>query len=251
MDALLEEAVETPGRDVREIERGGARTAQARARQRHFAEEAHVAVQALAVAERKARADQRIRQTIQLADADAPLVQIRAAAARCGEEVVARRIVDDGLLHDALVRERDRHAVVREAVDEVGRAVERIDDPLELRLAIRFAGFFGEDGVIGIGGVQRLDDGGFGRLVDFRHEVVVLFLADLDAVQIERRAVDDLSGAARGLDSDIEHRMHERNPLTAGRARVKRMRGREKLATTTMSTKDELNKSEASARRFD
>ncbi|GGD66702.1 hypothetical protein GCM10010985_21170 [Caballeronia grimmiae] len=75
----------------------------------------------------------------------------------------------------------------------------------------------------------------------------MLLLADLESIQVERRAVDDLSGAARGLDSDIEHRLHERNPLTAACVAMARAM---KLATTTMSTKDELNKSGALADHY-
>lgn len=69
----------------------------------------------------------------------------------------------------------------------------RIDDPLIVGLAIVLPGLFRENRMIGIGGVQRLDDGRFRRLVDFRHEVVMLLLADEEAVQVQRRAVDDLS----------------------------------------------------------
>ena len=47
VDALFEEAVDAARRDVREIERGRARTAQARARQRHFGEERAVGFEAV------------------------------------------------------------------------------------------------------------------------------------------------------------------------------------------------------------
>jgi hypothetical protein len=120
--------------------------------------------------------------------------------------------------HDALVRQRDRHAVILEAVDEVRGAVERVDDPLVLGLVVRLAGFFGEDGVIGVGGLQRVDDRRFRCLVDLRDEIVVLFLADLNQVEIERRPVDDLRGAAGGLDGDVEHGMHEPGSLCRGSA---------------------------------
>lgn len=209
VDALFEEAVEAARRDVREIERRRARAAQPGARLRHLGEEARVGVEAVFFAERKARADQRVREAVAPADADAPVVQVGAAAARRGEEVVVVRIVDHRLRDDALVRKRDRHAVVRKAVNEVRRAVERIDDPLEFGCVARFAGFFGEDRMIGISGLQRFDDRVFRRLVDFRHEIVLLLLADLDQIEVERCAIDDLSGAASRLDSDVEHGMHE------------------------------------------
>ena len=73
-------------------------------------------------------------------DADAAVVEERAAAARGGEQVVAHRVVDHALRDHALVRQRDRHAILRKAVQEVGRAVERIDDPHVLGVGVRARG---------------------------------------------------------------------------------------------------------------
>ena len=42
------------------------------------------------------------------------------------------------------------------------------------------------------------------------------FLLTCDTVEVERRAVDDRAGAARGLDGDVEHRMHETRSLCRG-----------------------------------
>jgi hypothetical protein len=59
-------------------------------------------------------------------------------------------------------------------VDEVGRAVERIDDPdvLAVLRAVFAARLLGEDAVAGVGGQQRLDDRSLGRAVDLGDEVV-------------------------------------------------------------------------------
>src|SRR5258705_193586 len=70
-----------------------------------------------------------------LADAHALVVQVGAAPARGGEQIVARRIVDDRLRDHAAVAQRDGNAILREAVDEIGGAVERVDDPLVFRLS--------------------------------------------------------------------------------------------------------------------
>jgi hypothetical protein len=72
------------------------------------------------------------------------------------------------------VRQRDRHRVDREAVQEVGGAVQRVDDPGELAVlgAMLAAGLLGQDAVAGVGLEQRLDDGLLGRLVDLGDEVV-------------------------------------------------------------------------------
>jgi hypothetical protein len=67
-----------------------------------------------------------------LADADAAVVQEGAAALAGGEHLVAQRVIDHRLIDLALVGEGNRDGVLREAVDEIGRAVERVDDPLVL-----------------------------------------------------------------------------------------------------------------------
>ena len=78
-----------------------------------------------------------------LGDADAAVVQERAAPARRREEIVAHRVVDHAVRDLAAVRERDRNAVLRKAVQEVGRAVERIDDPDVFRVGVgAFGGAF-------------------------------------------------------------------------------------------------------------
>ena len=59
-----------------------------------------------------------------------PLVVDEGALALFGEEeIVVGRIIDDGGDDGALALQRDRHRKVRHPVQEVGGAVERIDDP--------------------------------------------------------------------------------------------------------------------------
>jgi len=143
---------------------------------------------------------------------DALLVQVGAGALGGGEQVVADRVVDDGLRDHAALLQRDRDAVVGVAVQEIGGAVDRIDDPDVLAVVVQVRGrtrFLAEDGVVGVGFQQRLDDGLFRGLVDVGNEVVVAFFADGDAVEVERSAVDDGRGAAGGLDGRVEHGMHK------------------------------------------
>jgi hypothetical protein len=109
------------------------------------------------------------------------------------EQVVARRVVDDGLLHLAAKRQADRDCVRRQAVDEVGGAVERIDDPdiVAVLGAARRARFLGEDAVPGIGAEQHVDDRGLGGVVDLGDEIVRRLSVDLQPVEVERGPVDD------------------------------------------------------------
>ena len=60
----------------------------------------------------------------------------------------------------------------------------------------------------GIGFAQRADDGLLRLAVHFRDEVVRRFFLEGDDVQVAARAVDDVAGAARGLDRNVEHRVH-------------------------------------------
>lgn len=59
-----------------------------------------------------------------------------------------------------------------------------------------------------IGFLQRRDDCGLGCLVNFGNEIVRLLRADLEQIEVVGGAVDDLAGAARRLDGDIQGWMH-------------------------------------------
>ena len=136
-EAEFPEPVEPSCGDVGEIERGGAFAPHAGRALHHVAQDREVDVEMLELAEREAGADQAGLDLGALADAHALVVEERPAPARGGVEVVARRIVDHGLRHDVTVLERDRHRVLRIAVEKIGGPVEWIDDPLVLRLADR------------------------------------------------------------------------------------------------------------------
>jgi hypothetical protein len=47
-------------------------------------------------------------------------------------------------------------------------------------------------------------------LVHLGDEIVLVLGLDLERAALERGAVDDRTGATRGLDRDVEHRMHGR-----------------------------------------
>ena len=137
-----EPVVETR-RDIGEIERGGAGPAQAGGLLDHCLHHPHVGIEIAAVAEGKAGADEAVAQMLALGDADAAVVQERTAPAGRREEIVAHRVVDHAVRDLAAVRERDRNAVLRKAVQEVGRAVERVDDPDVFRVGVgAFGGAF-------------------------------------------------------------------------------------------------------------
>jgi hypothetical protein len=135
-------------------------------------------------------------------------VEKGAAAARGREQLVTGRVEDHGLRDQLAMAQRDRHRVLRKAVDEVGRAVQRIDDPCVLGVPHR-AGLLGEHRVIRVGLQQRVDDRALGGMVDLGDEVGAALGADPDGVEVDARAVDDRAGLACGLHGRIEHRMHD------------------------------------------
>ena len=70
--------------------------------------------------------------------------------------------------------------------------------------------FLGEDRVIRVDGVHRLDDRGLGRAVDLADEILRTLGRDRQQVEVARAASDDVAGAACGLDGRGQHRMHGR-----------------------------------------
>jgi hypothetical protein len=106
------------------------------------------------------------------------------------------------------VAERDRHRELREAMQEVRGAVERVDDPLVLVVALR-AALLGEDRVVRVGAVDDADDLVLGEPVDLGDEVVALLGADGQPVDPLEVADDHVARAAGGTDRDVEHGVHD------------------------------------------
>ncbi|TXT39362.1 MAG: Uncharacterized protein FD135_2215 [Comamonadaceae bacterium] len=138
---------------------------------------------------------------------NAAVVQVRAAPFGGGEQVVAGGVVNDGLLNLAFDGQGNAHAVHRQAVDEVGGAIQRVNDPDIVRVLrpVLTARFFGPDGMAGIGSQQGFNDDLLGGLVDFGDKVIDLFLRHTDGFHIKCGAVDDGTGSAGGLHGHIDH----------------------------------------------
>ncbi len=135
------------------------------------------------------------------------IVEVRAAAARRSEELLAHGIVDHRMLEPTLLLAGDGHRERREAVQEVGRAVERIDDPDGVVLAAA-AALLGEHRVVRIVVADDADDFLLRVAVDLAHEVVAPLGGDGEGLQPIEAADDDFAGATRGADCDIEKRVH-------------------------------------------
>ena len=93
------------------------------------------------------------------------------------------------------------------AVQKVGRAVERIDDPHGVVLAAA-AAFLGEEGVLRVVAADDGDDLRLGGAVDLGDEVVAPLGGDGERLEAVQAADDDFAGAARGAHGNIEKRLH-------------------------------------------
>jgi len=69
------------------------------------------------------------------------VVEERAASACRGEQFILGRVVHHGLRDDAFVLQRDGYGILWKAVQKIGRAIQRIDDPDEVRFAVGAALF--------------------------------------------------------------------------------------------------------------
>ena len=68
-------------------------------------------------------------------DADAPVVDKRTAATLGCEQLIRDRVVDHAGNDIVTALKADRNGDMRNAVDEIGRTVDRIDDPAMLAIA--------------------------------------------------------------------------------------------------------------------
>ena len=131
-------------------------------------------------------------------------VELRAFAARGGEQLLTHRVVHDGVLHAAAPLHADRYRELRIAVQEIRGAVERVDDPEELAVVTALAAFLAEEVVLRIAAVDGVDDFPLRLRIDLAHEVVLALGAHFEAVHPVQAADDGFPGAAGGLNGDVQ-----------------------------------------------
>ena len=127
--AELPETIQTSRGDIGEVERGGARAAHARNPAHHGAKHPQVLIHALQIPVGKSGADQGVPEVRALGHANAPVIEKCAAAAAGVEKLVLGHVVDDTVREGLPVHQGDRYRVLRKTMDEIGGAVQRIDDP--------------------------------------------------------------------------------------------------------------------------
>ena len=112
--------------------------------------------------------DQRVFEFVGRRNPDALPVQIGVRSAPGVKQFVPGHFVNHARRQLVFVHQRDADAIRREIVHEIGRAVQRIDDPFE-RLSFDGGGhgtFFGDESCVGSQFAKPFDDHLFGLLVD-------------------------------------------------------------------------------------
>jgi hypothetical protein len=112
------------------------------------------------------------------------------------------------MLQAALVLERDRDRERRKAMQEIGRAIERIDDPNEFVVS-GAAAFLGEKRMLRVAAANGGDDVGFGFAVDVGDEIVAPFAVVFLGFEARKAAHDQITGAPGGTHADIEQWLHD------------------------------------------
>src|SRR5690606_25526741 len=182
------EGVIAAGGNVGQIQAGSATAADAGRLADQAAEHPQIVVQIvdLVLLEREAGTQQGAVQALAVAYPQALAVECCTPTAAGGEFFLAYRIENDRMLDATLDAAGDAHGKVRYAAQEVGGAIQRVDDPDDIRaftLTGLEAGLFGVKAVIRVGLAQMIDDGLFCSPVDFADVVVRFLLVDGQDVQ--------------------------------------------------------------------
>ena len=112
-EAQFEEPVEATSGNIGEIECRSPGAAQPRGALHHDPHHRKVTIEHVELSERKAGPDQRFFNPDAFRDPDSPAIEIGTATARCGEELISRRVVYHCLGDHTFLHERDGHGVLR------------------------------------------------------------------------------------------------------------------------------------------
>src|SRR5712692_3482163 len=207
--------IEAPGRQPGKVERGGPEPAQAGDLLLHGGDLLAGEREIAAAEMRQPAGDDRVREPLARRHPQPPIVEEGALAALGGEQFLVRRIVDQAGHDGALALERDRDREVRDPVQEVGGAVERIDDPA-VRLVGAFVGaaFLAEKAVAGARVRELLAHDFLGAPVGGGDEIGGALERDLQMLHLAEVALEHAAGLARGFDPHVEEGGAEHGALS-------------------------------------
>ena len=154
-----------------------------------------------------AAADQGFGQALACRHAQAAVVHEGAAALFGGVKFVPCRVEDHAGDDLPVALQRDRDGEDRDAVQEVGRAVERIDDPAMLGvLAFDLAALLHQEAPVRAGARQFIEDDLLGPPVGIGDEVGRALHRDLEVLHLAEVAGKRATGLGGGLRHHVEQR---------------------------------------------
>ena len=139
-------------------------------------------------------------------NADALVIEEGAFAALGDEQVVIGRIVGQAGDDRAVPLKRDRNGEMRDAVQEIGGAIERIDDPAvaPIGAGVR-AAFLAEEAIVGPRLGEFLAHDLLGAAVGGGDEIARALDRHLQLLDLAEVALEASPGAMRRLDHDVEN----------------------------------------------
>jgi len=132
LQADFPEAVDATGSHVGQIQRGRAGTTDVGTLDEHALEHLQVRLDVVLLLERETGGQDGAGQLFGLADTDAITVQLGTTTTGSSKQLVTDRIVNNGLFSLALHAQGDGDGKVRNAFDQVGRAIQWVNDLLLL-----------------------------------------------------------------------------------------------------------------------
>src|SRR5215472_10537280 len=197
--------VEAAGRHPGEIERGAAEPPQSGDPLLHrdmlAAREFHVAAAGM----RERAGDDRVGQPLARRHPQPLIVEEGALAALGGEQLVIDGVVDDAGDDGAFALEPDRDRKVRNSVQKIQRAVERIDDPaVSLVAAFARAALLAQKTVAGTRMLEFVAQDFLGAEVGGGDEIGRPLERGLQMLDLAEIALERAACLARGLDHHVE-----------------------------------------------
>src|SRR5215813_13663542 len=197
--------IEAAGRHPGEIERGGPEPPQSGDpllhRDMFVAREFHVAAAGM----RERAGDDRVGQPLARRHPQPLIVEEGALAALGGEQLVIGGVVDDAGDHGAFALEPDRDRKVRNSVQKIQRAVERIDDPaVSLIAAFARATLLAQKTVAGARMLELVAQDLLGAAVGGGDEIGRPLERRLQVLDLAEIALERAARLARGLDHHVE-----------------------------------------------
>ncbi len=201
-EMVFKEPVVASGSHVSKIQGRRTGAAQTGSFLHQLLEDAQVFPKVVKVAKRKARGNEAVVQVPPTADANPSIIAVCASAPAGREQFIAQGVVDNRMLQSLLAANANGNGKAWHPVNEIGGAIQGIDDPLIFPVG-NSGSLFGKDTVLGIGTLNDLNDGRFRFLVHFRDKIMGTLGAHpyfVDAIDVAVNDVACLAGGTNGSD---------------------------------------------------